>query len=83
MKGFTRVLQEALVAHGATISAIAEATKLPQSGLSRFLSGKRGLSMEGIETLVDFLNLQLVEEVEWEAYSVEERDRIEAYSWVR
>jgi transcriptional regulator with XRE-family HTH domain len=40
--------------------AIAKATGIHESALSRFMSNERGLTIEAVETLVDYLGLEIV-----------------------
>jgi len=45
---------------GETRYAIAKATGIDQSTLSRFVNGERGLSMDAMDTLGEYLGLELV-----------------------
>jgi hypothetical protein len=47
---------------GLTRYAIAKATGIHQSQLSRFMVGERGLSIEGIEKICDLIGARLVVE---------------------
>ena len=38
---------------------IAQETGIPESALSRLMSGERGLSVESVETLADYLGLEI------------------------
>ena len=39
--------------------AIAQATGIEESALSRFMAGKRGLSMEALDALFEYFNLEI------------------------
>jgi len=39
---------------------IAQETGIPQSALSRLMSGERGLSVENVEILADYLGLEII-----------------------
>ena len=56
----TEQLRQAMETCGETRYAIAKATGIDQSVLSRFASGERGLSMEALDTLGRYLGLELV-----------------------
>lgn len=44
----------------ATRYHIAKATGIEQSALSRFMSGERGLSMEALDALFEYFDLEIV-----------------------
>ncbi len=52
-------LREAIDGSGQSRYAICKATGIPQSNMSRFMSGQSGLSMESLDTLCEFLGLEL------------------------
>ena len=56
----TEVIRAAIRDSEATRYRIAKETGLEESALSRFMSGGRGLSMEALDTLAAYFNLQLV-----------------------
>ena len=63
MLGMARTLDQlrkAIEASGANRHRIALATGISESALSRLFSGERGLSIESIETLVDYLGVEIV-----------------------
>ena len=45
---------------GLTRYAISKETGIAQETLSRFMSGERGMSMQSLDMLADFLNLDIV-----------------------
>ena len=53
-------LRAAIEDSGETRYAIAKATGIDQSVLSRFVNGERGLSLDAIDTLGDYLKLEIV-----------------------
>ena len=60
MVRLTDQLRSAIDASGMSRYAVAKAIDLDQSTLSRFMSGKAGLSVETIDKLGELLGLQLV-----------------------
>ena len=60
MVRLTDQLRSAIDASGMSRYAVAKAIDLDQSTLSRFMSGKAGLSIETIDKLGELLGLQLV-----------------------
>lgn len=56
----TDQLRELIDGCGMTRYRIAQETGVSESLLSLFMAGKRGLSMETLDTLGTFLNLELV-----------------------
>ena len=60
MVRLTDQLRSAIDGSGMSRYAVAKAIGLDQSTLSRFMSGKAGLSIETIDKLGEFLGLQLV-----------------------
>lgn len=53
-------LKAALEASGKSRYRIAQDTRIAESGLSRLMSGERGLSIESAEVLADYLGLEIV-----------------------
>lgn len=53
-------LKAAIEASGKSRYRIAQDTQIAESGLSRLMSGERGLSIESAEVLADYLGLELV-----------------------
>ena len=53
-------IKRAIESSGQTRYRIAEGTGLSQAQLSRLMSGERGLSVESIEKLADYLGLEIV-----------------------
>ena len=53
-------IREAIETSGESRYAIAKATGLSQTTLSRFVNGERGLSVDALETLADHLGLEVV-----------------------
>ena len=53
-------LRKTIKTSGLTQYRIAKDTGIPQSALSRLMSGERGLSVESIEQLCDYLGLEIV-----------------------
>jgi len=53
------VLKKAIERAGVTRYVISKETGIEQSALSRFISGERGLSMEAIGKLCEYLGLEL------------------------
>lgn len=60
-KPMSERLKDAIANCGVTRYRIAKDTEIEESALSRFMSGKRGLSMEAIDRLLDYLGLEVVE----------------------
>lgn len=60
MAKLTEQLRTAIDGSGMSRYAVAQAIELDQSTLSRFMSGKAGLSVETIDRLGDLLGLKLV-----------------------
>ena len=56
----TDQLRQAIEGCGETRYVIAKATGVDQSTLSRFVNGERGLSMDAMDTLGEYLGLELV-----------------------
>lgn len=52
-------IREAVETCGHTRYAIAKATGISQGTLSRFVSGERGLPMKTLDTLADYLDLNI------------------------
>jgi transcriptional regulator with XRE-family HTH domain len=52
-------IREAVETCGQTRYRIAKATGISEATLSRFMSGKRGLPMNTLDTLADYLNLNV------------------------
>ena len=59
MATVTTALRTALTQCGQTRYAVSKATGIPESTLSRFVAGGRGLRSENIDKLADFLDLVL------------------------
>jgi transcriptional regulator with XRE-family HTH domain len=55
----TEAIAAAVMAHPETPSAIAKGAGVARSQLSRLLSGERGLSVDTIERLADYLGLRI------------------------
>ena len=53
-------IRQAIESSDVSRYAIAKATGIEESALSRFVNGKRGLSMEAIDTVAEYLGLELV-----------------------
>ena len=60
MPTVTEQLREALEGCGETRHAVSQATGIPESVLSRFVVGGRGLRSENIDKLCAYLGLELV-----------------------
>ncbi len=58
---FPEQLRQEIKQSGMTLYAIANATGIQKSQMSRFMSGERGLSIEGITAICDLLGLELVQ----------------------
>ncbi|MSU78419.1 MAG: XRE family transcriptional regulator [Gemmataceae bacterium] len=52
-------LRQAIDTCGETRYAIAKATSIAEATLSRFMSGERGLPMKTLDTLADYLELDI------------------------
>ena len=50
----------AILASGQTRYRIAQKTGITQAQLSRLMSGERGLSIEALERLTDYLGLEII-----------------------
>jgi Cro/C1-type HTH DNA-binding domain len=59
-KKFRDQLVDAIERSGMTRYAIAKATGLPQSQLSRFVHGQEGLSVDSIDQICELLGLRLI-----------------------
>ena len=53
-------IRDAIGASGESRYRIAKETGIAESVLSRLMSGKRGLSIDALETLADYLGLDIV-----------------------
>ena len=53
-------LRDAIEASGKTRYRIAQESGIAESMLSRLMSGERGLSIDALETLADYLGLEIV-----------------------
>jgi len=60
MSRILTAIRKAIDESGQTRYQISQRTGIAQSQLSRLMSGERGLSVEGIETLADYLGLEIV-----------------------
>ena len=60
-KPMSERLKDAIATSGTTRYRIAQDTGIAESALSRFMSGERGLSMEAIDQLLEYLGLEVVE----------------------
>ena len=60
-KSMSERLKETIDNCGKTRYRIAQDTDIAESALSRFMSGERGLSMEALDRLLDYLGLEVVE----------------------
>ena len=58
-KTFTEQLQAAIKDAPVTRYRISQDTGIAEGPLSRFVNGKAGLSLETINTLIEYLNLEL------------------------
>jgi len=56
----TEQLRQAILDCGETQSDVCRATGIDKSALSRFMSGERGVSMENLNILGQYLGLDLV-----------------------
>jgi transcriptional regulator with XRE-family HTH domain len=59
-KPMSERLKEAIEQSGKTRYRIAQDTEIAESALSRFMSGERGLSMESLDRLLEYLGLEVV-----------------------
>ena len=53
-------IRDAIEASGKTRYRIAQESGIAESMLSRLMSGERGLSIDALETLADYLGLEIV-----------------------
>ena len=53
-------IRDAIEASGKTRYRIAQESGIAESVLSRLMSGERGLSIDALETLADYLGLEIV-----------------------
>ncbi len=53
-------IRDAIEASGKTRYRIAQESGIAESVLSRLMSGERGLSIDGLERLVDYLDLEII-----------------------
>ena len=63
MRDMARVFDElraAIAASGMSRYAISRETGIAESNLSRFMSGERGLTTTALDTLAEYLNLNLI-----------------------
>lgn len=58
-RAMSDVIRQTVETAGLSRYAISQATGVPQSALSRFVSGERGLSMENLDALCEFFHLEL------------------------
>lgn len=56
----TEQLRAAAAGGGMTLGDLARATGIDKSALSRFLNGERGVSMEAMDSLGEYLGLKIV-----------------------
>ena len=61
---FSEQLREAIVNCGTTRYSLAQQLDISESALSRFVAGKRGLTLDVIDKLADVLGLQLIHTVQ-------------------
>jgi hypothetical protein len=61
-ESLTDQLRRFLVESGQSLGEVSRATGLDTSALSRFVRGERGVSMEGLDVLGDYLGLRLVKD---------------------
>jgi transcriptional regulator with XRE-family HTH domain len=54
-------IREAIETGNVTRYRVAQETGIEESALSRFMSRERGLSMEALDDLAEFFNLELVQ----------------------
>jgi predicted transcriptional regulator len=55
----TELILQAMESSGQTRYRIAKETGLSQAALSRFVHGERGLSLQSLETLLNYLGLEV------------------------
>jgi hypothetical protein len=55
----TDQLRQAVADSGRTLGGLARDTGIDKSALSRFVNGERGLSMEALDTIGDYLDLEI------------------------
>jgi transcriptional regulator with XRE-family HTH domain len=55
----TDQLRKAVADSGKTLGEFARDTGIDKSALSRFVNGERGLSMEALDTIGDYLGLEI------------------------
>ena len=53
-------MRRAVAASGLSRYAISKATGIDQAQLSRLMSGEKGLSLERLEKLADFLGMEII-----------------------
>jgi transcriptional regulator with XRE-family HTH domain len=56
----TAQLRREVAASGRTLGELARETGVDKSALSRFVNGERGLSMEALDAIGDYLKLRIV-----------------------
>lgn len=56
----TDQLRQAVADSGRTLGELARNTGIDKSALSRFVNGERGLSMEALNAIGDYLSLRIV-----------------------
>jgi transcriptional regulator with XRE-family HTH domain len=56
----TEQLRQAVLNCGETQYAVCKATGIDKTALSRFINGERGVSMKVLDTLGEYLGLQIV-----------------------
>lgn len=56
----TDQLRRAVADSGKTLGELARETGIDKSALSRFVNGERGLSMEALDAIGDYLGLRIV-----------------------
>ena len=59
MAELLKAIREAIKASGQTCYRISKGAKIAPSQLSRLLTGERGLSVESLERLADYLGLEI------------------------
>ena len=59
-KPMSERIKAAVEASGKSRYRIAKETGIAESALSRFMSGERGLSMQALDTLLEYLGLEVV-----------------------
>ncbi len=58
-ESLTNQLRRFLVESGRSLGEVSRATGLDTSALSRFVRGERGVSMQGLDALGDYLGLRV------------------------